>query len=218
LLAMGIIWLDDGRIMFSKYRLEALSDGVFAVAMTLLIFDLKVPMDTAPGQLGAALRHTGPEWVSFVVTFSLAAIFWSYQHRVFAVVEKVNTVNLTLMFVFLGCVSVLPFSTSLWGHHLRERLAFALYFLNEFAMATVLTATLELARWQGHLREGAEIGVLRTRLYSTGAVMGVAMAAVWYLPASYWWVLMMFAGAVARAVRWLHRSDAGAVESAPISH
>ncbi len=55
--------------MFSKRRIEALSDGVFAIAMTLLILDLKVPLDTPPGQLGAALLHDVASWVSFMVTF-----------------------------------------------------------------------------------------------------------------------------------------------------
>jgi uncharacterized membrane protein len=97
--------------MYSKHRLEGLSDGVFAVAMTLLIFDLKVPTDTASGQLGAALAKDGASWVSFLVTFGLAAQFWSFQHRVFDRIEKLTVSSVALTFTFLCFVSLLPFTT-----------------------------------------------------------------------------------------------------------
>ena len=76
--------------MFTKNRIEALSDGVFAITMTLLVLDLKVPDATAPSLLGAAIRHGGHAWFSFLVTFCIASIFWTLQHRVFDLMERVN--------------------------------------------------------------------------------------------------------------------------------
>lgn len=187
--------------MFSKHRIEALSDGVFAIAMTLLILDLKVPVDIAPGQLGAALRAHGHEWISFVITFALTSVFWTFQHRVFEVLERIDRENLTLTFVFLGFVSVLPFTTSLWGHHIKEPLAFELYFLNEFALASVLTAKIEVARFKGHLKLGTEANSLRRRLYSMCAVMATGTAAAAFLPLDRVWIPVSVLAVVMNVLR-----------------
>ena len=107
-----------------KHRIEALSDGIFAIAMTLLILDIKVPGEIAPGGLGHAIAHEGHEWISFLVTFVIASTFWVAQHRVFDLLEEIRTESLVLTFVTLGFVTVLPFTTSVWGHHIAESLAF----------------------------------------------------------------------------------------------
>src|SRR5947209_6864270 len=103
--------------MFSKHRVEALSDGIFAIVMTLLIIEIKVP---EKGPLAEALRSQAHEWISFAVTFGIASLFWVLQHRLFDLVERLNTGILTLTFLALCLVTVLPFSTSLWGHHIAE--------------------------------------------------------------------------------------------------
>ena len=98
-----------------KHRIEALSDGIFAIAMTLLILDIKVPAEIAPGGLGHAITHEGHEWISFLVTFLNASTFWVAQHRVFDLLEEIGTESLVLTFVTLGFVTVLPITTSMWG-------------------------------------------------------------------------------------------------------
>jgi uncharacterized membrane protein len=207
-------------VNYSKHRIEALSDGVFAIAMTLLILDLKVPVDVAPGQLDAALRANGHEWISFVVTFALAAIFWTFQHRVFDVLERMGRENLVLTFLFLGFVSVLPFSTSLWGHHIKEPLAFVLYFLNQFALAAVLTAKIEVARVKGHLKLGPETDSLRVRLYSMCAVMATGTLSVALLPLNRVWIPVCALALVMNMLRKvrerrLKRLAAGTVPTLP---
>ena len=132
--------------MFSKHRLEALSDGVFAIAMTLLVLDIKVPVGVAKGQLGEALAKDAHGWISFAITFFIASVFWTFQHRLFELLEGVSQKMLVPTFVFLAFVSVLPFSTSLWGRHISEPLALLIYFGNQFAIAVALTVKLELAR------------------------------------------------------------------------
>jgi len=187
--------------MFSKHRLEALSDGVFAIVMTLLILDIKVPLDVAPGALGAALAQDSHTWVSFGVTFLISSIFWNLQRKVFELVDEMTSESLALTFVFLGLVTVLPFSTSLWGHYIRERLAFVLYFDNQLAIAIVLTAKLEISRLRGHLQHGSEAGVLRLRLYMMCAVMASAAIGALVLPMNRVWVAPLILGVTARIVR-----------------
>lgn len=73
--------------MFLKHRAEALSDGIFAIAMTLLVLDIKVPLGSdAP--LSTALGRESHAWISFAISFLLAGIFWMHQHRVFEVAPR----------------------------------------------------------------------------------------------------------------------------------
>jgi uncharacterized membrane protein len=74
--------------MYSKHRLEMLSDAVFAIAMTLLILDLKAPTDVAPGQLVSTLMHEKSSYLSLVLTFMLSASMWAFQPRLFEVTES----------------------------------------------------------------------------------------------------------------------------------
>ncbi len=171
--------------MFSKHRLEALSDAVFAIAMTLLILDLKVPTELGTDTLGAALRHKGHEWISFAVTFGIASLFWVLQHRVFELLENVGGGSTVLTFVFLGFVTTLPFSTALWGHHISQPLASVLYFGNQFLIALTLAAKLELARRQRHVRVGKDLAHLRLRLWVMCGVQGTACLAAVLLPIQY---------------------------------
>lgn len=128
--------------MFSKHRIEGLSDAVFAIVMTLLILDIKVPIGTAPGQLRTALLQDAPAWLSFAITFLFASIYWVDQHHIFELTEKFGLDTVVPTFAFLAFVSVLPFSTSLWGHYLTDPTATSIYFCNQSLIAAALLAKL----------------------------------------------------------------------------
>jgi uncharacterized membrane protein len=163
--------------MYSKHRLEMLSDAVFAIAMTLLILDLKVPMGVAPGQLAAALMHEEASWFSFVLTFMLSATMWALQHRLFDITEKIDKSSLIFTFVFLGGVSILPFSTSLLGHYyVADRTAAVFYACVLFLISAALTLQFEWSRWKQHLRLGGTATTLRLELHSGTVLMGCAIA------------------------------------------
>ena len=95
--------------MFSKHRIEALSDAIFAIVMTLLVLDLKVPETIGPGGLLHALAADRATWASFFLTFLLASVFWVLQHQVFDLLEAISHQTLIPTFVFLGFVTILPF-------------------------------------------------------------------------------------------------------------
>jgi len=174
-------------VMYHKHRLEALSDAVFAVAMTLLVLELKVPHELSTGGLGAALQANGQLFFSFVLTFVIAAVFWTLQHRVFDAIKDARPESLVLTFAVLGLVSLLPFSTALAGEHAAERLSFELYFLNMFLIAAALTLKMELAHRRGAMHEGADTNELRFRLYRMSLVMLTAAIAARYLPQQKLW-------------------------------
>lgn len=161
--------------MFAKHRVEALSDGIFAIAMTLLILDIKVPVG-GEGPLAAALRKDAASWVSFGISFMLAGIFWMHQHRVFEIAAKWSKANLGLTFVFLAFVCTLPFSTSLWGHHLHDPLATSIYFLNQCALALVLSIQVFVITARKH--ENAEAPLNDVRILLIGLTLGFGAAAL----------------------------------------
>ena len=111
-------------------RAEAFSDGVFAIAATLLVLELKVP-NVEPGGLSEALLESWPSYATYVVSFLTICIIWVNHH---AVMERIKNVNRPLLFlnlVFLMAVAAIPFPTALLADYLQaghdERLASAIY-------------------------------------------------------------------------------------------
>jgi uncharacterized membrane protein len=94
----------------SKGRLEAFSDGVFAIAITLLVLDLHVP-DVHTGSLSNALHHEWPAMVAFVVSFQMIGVLWVNHHVLMRHFDRVDRVFLFLTLVFLMVIAFVPFPT-----------------------------------------------------------------------------------------------------------
>jgi uncharacterized membrane protein len=97
-------------------RLEAFSDGVFAVAITLLVLDLIVP--TGSGSLISALADRWPSFAAFALSFVTIGIIWVNHHVVFGSLRHVDRPLLFLNIGLLMSVVLLPFSTSLFARYL----------------------------------------------------------------------------------------------------
>jgi uncharacterized membrane protein len=114
----------------STNRAEAFSDGVFAIAATLLVLELKVP-HVEPGGLSYALLQRWPAYATYVVSFLTIGIIWVNHHAVMDRIKNVNRLLLFLNLVFLMAVAAIPFPTALLADYLHaghdERLASAIY-------------------------------------------------------------------------------------------
>lgn len=114
-------------------RLEAFSDGVFAVAITLLVLDLQVPKlgEHATGMaVASALAHDWPSYLAFVTSFFTVLILWVSHHSIFRLVQRTNARLLFANGLLLMLTTVVPFSTSLVTEYLRfpaAKLACAVY-------------------------------------------------------------------------------------------
>lgn len=98
--------------------MEMFSDGVFAIAATLLIIDVSVD---APGaELGGALKHAWPEYLAYAGSFLMIGIWWVNHHAFMAVVDRADRTLLFATIAFLACVAFLPFPTRLLAEHLRD--------------------------------------------------------------------------------------------------
>ena len=95
--------------------METFSDGVFAIAITLLILDVAVPPSgsTPSGELGTALAHEWPAYFAYLVSFLVIGIIWINHHTVFAKVRQVDRVVLFANLGLLLIVSAIPFPTHL---------------------------------------------------------------------------------------------------------
>jgi TMEM175 potassium channel family protein len=101
-------------------RLEAFSNAVFAIAITLLALDLRVPELTpvTPGVLAAELAAQWPTYLSFLLSFMTLLIAWVYHHRLLELAKHAGTGLLFANGVLLLIVSSLPFPTALLGAYL----------------------------------------------------------------------------------------------------
>ena len=100
-------------------RIEAFSDGVFAVAITLLALDLKVPHDMADGRsLGRALLAQWPSYLAFVTSFATIGIMWINHHRLFTHIRRTDNTLLVLNGLLLLGVTFVPFPTAVVAEYI----------------------------------------------------------------------------------------------------
>jgi uncharacterized membrane protein len=104
-------------------RIEAFSDGVFAIAITLLVLELKVPHlpeDAGRGALAAALLRQWPSYLAFVTSFFTILIMWANHHAIFNLVHKTDAEFLFANGFLLLLVTVVPFPTALLAEYLTK--------------------------------------------------------------------------------------------------
>lgn len=122
-------------------RLAALSDGIFAVAMTLLVLDLHVPAAAqvhTERELLAALASMAPQWITYGMSFLTLGIFWAGQQTQLNYIRE-GTRDLTWIHLgFLFATTLVPFSTRLLAEFITFRLALGVYWLNIVAMGAML--------------------------------------------------------------------------------
>jgi uncharacterized membrane protein len=151
---------DSAAALTSSGRLEAFSDGVFAIAITLLVLDLAVPPrdQVRTGGLGSALAHQWPSYFAYLVSFLVIGIIWVNHHTMFSKVKLVDRLVLFANLALLLVVSVLPFPTRLLAEYLTAgsdaHIAAAIYSATMLAMGCAYSVLwLAVTRDAGLLHE-----------------------------------------------------------------
>ncbi len=114
---------NDAVGLFDTVRLEAFSDGVFAIASTLLVLQFKIP-PAAPstaeaGGLAAFVISRWPSFLGYALSFAVVGITWINHHSMFQYIHRANRTFLLINLSFLLWVSFLPFPTALLAEHMR---------------------------------------------------------------------------------------------------
>jgi uncharacterized membrane protein len=121
-------------------RLEAFSDGVLAIVITLLILDVKVPT-AATGHLGGELAHQWPQYAAYLVSFLVVGIIWLNHHATVQLLARSDHAVLVLNLLLLLPVSILPWPTAVLAEYVHEgtdgdqRVAVVLYGATSTVMA-----------------------------------------------------------------------------------
>ena len=104
-------------------RIEAFSDGVFAIAVTLLVLEVRVPHlqdGGAGGSLARALLAQWPSYVALVTSFLTVLVMWANHHRIFELVRRVNAPFLYANGLLLLVVTVVPFPTAVLAEYFQK--------------------------------------------------------------------------------------------------
>ena len=142
---------DQGRTLrFRVARMEAFSDGVFAIAITLLVLDLGVPATT--GDLPSALGAQWPAYLAYVISFASIGGVWLAHAAITDALAGASSVLLRLNLLLLLLVSFLPFPTRLLAEHLEEQDA-ARTAVTLYGVVLLLIAGTVAALWRYAVRD-----------------------------------------------------------------
>ena len=167
-------------------RIAALSDGVFAIAMTLIVLEIRVP-DQGPirseQDLWNALLTLGPRLVTYLLSFLTLGIFWNAQQTQLNLFASADRDLSWLQLAFLATVALMPFSTSLLADFITFRLALAAYWANIFLLGVIVYLALIYAEGHGLLNTDTTTEMTRVikrrivaaqALYAFGTLLALA--------------------------------------------
>ncbi len=169
----------------SVERLAALSDGIFAVAMTLLVLDLRLPATEAihgEHDLWRALVALAPRLVVYMMSFLTLGIFWVGQQTQLSHLARSDRSLTWIHLLFLFGVSLTPFSTMLLGEHTGFRIALLVYWANILLLGLALYFSWVCALGTGLVKADLPPGVptaikrrivIAQALYAVGALLCV---------------------------------------------
>jgi len=169
----------------NKQRLEAFSDGVYAIVITLLILNVRIP-DVPRDNLGPALVRLLPEVFTYILSFFVVALYWLSHHRMSHLVKQIDGWFVWLNMLWLLFVSVIPFPTALLARYPLQELPIAVYGADLIlANITGFFVTLYLRNHPhlttGGLDEGSIRRILPVYALTNGAYVA-AIALGWFFP------------------------------------
>ncbi|MFE3516147.1 TMEM175 family protein [Streptomyces sp. NPDC059166] len=172
-------------------RLTALSDGIFAIAMTLLVLDVHVPPGLSDKGFRDAVGDAVPDLGAYALSFMILSAFWHDNRRIVALVPRFDGPALQLALIWLGTIALIPFPTALLSEYAYEPLAVAVY-----AGSVSLTNLLELAVLRTGVRSAgpsgpadrATVRSVAADLCGTACVFGATVPLAFLLsPAAAMW-------------------------------
>ena len=160
-------------------RVEAFSDGVLAIAITLLVLDIPIP--DAHGDVGAQLQEAWPHYIAFVTAFLTIAVMWANHHDLFRIIDKTDRGLMLANAFLLLTISFLPFPTAVLAEGIREsgsnrQAALLTYGGTMFVIAIAYNTLWRYVKARGLLRDDLPDAAVRgvTRAYNRAFVVYAA--------------------------------------------
>jgi uncharacterized membrane protein len=194
-------------------RIVNLSDGVFAIAITLLILDIRVPdipENLVASELSGELLSLWPKYLGYFLSFVGISSFWLIHHSIFRPIRSYDRILLYLNFLFLMLVAFVPFPTSLLGEYGNHQLPVAIYAATLAVGRLLLTALHWYSTRDGRLLEQPQdpaavrfflirgLTIPAIFLLSIGVSFFSVSAAIWT------WLIMLAVDAVILRRRMTH--------------
>lgn len=129
-------------------RLETLVDGIFAIAMTLLVLGLAAPQISGPltnATVTNAILNIIPNLISLIISFILLAVFWKIHHRIFKQIDRMDGTLLWINVIWLLFIVLVPFSSTLTGDYGQFPVTHVVFNLNMLGIAVLLFLNWEYA-------------------------------------------------------------------------
>jgi uncharacterized membrane protein len=165
---------EDAEVEFN--RIVAFSDGVFAIAITLLVLTLEVP--GGADDLGQELRDRTDEFLAYGLSFAVLGKLWLSHHRFYGSLGRFDGTLLALNLLYLAFVALVPFTSDLLGNYSGESVAVIAYALNLAAVSLVFTISVRYASGHDLVREWAQAHVKHFAGWSDFFVAGVFLISI----------------------------------------
>jgi TMEM175 potassium channel family protein len=191
--------------MFSKARLDALSDGIFGVAMTLLVLDVRLPDDFHPrdgGELVEGLVNLWPKFLPYVLSFGVLGLRWLANVQIRTRAEYVNREYVNWWLLYLMLITCVPFSTIVVGRFAHLAPAIWLYAGHTLLIALV---GMRMVAITPHLEQGDHLRhrQLSAMLLVVSSLLAIVLSFV-DSRVALWALALNFAQAI--VVRWRPRA------------
>ena len=178
----------------SKARLETLLDGVFAIAMTLMVLEIRIPElkdRRSVEEFAAAMRHNIPAVLAFLISMGMLGIFWYRHHRQYHFIARITPGLLAINLGFLTLVAFFPFAAGVIGKYPMNMGVFFIYLPSILLLSLLLAVQWMHARRQGLL--SPELDGAAARLIHLGNMLALGVTA--FLTALYLGVILLIRNA-----------------------
>jgi uncharacterized membrane protein len=186
---------DEAEVEFN--RIVAFSDGVFAIAITLLVLGLTVPPHLSA--LRRALLNNQDDFIAYAISFAVLGRYWLSHHRFFSALERFDGRLMVINLVYLACIALVPFSSQVLGDYSGHTEAVVLYAINMILVSGAFYVQLTYAGRASLLRDEArtyqQVHAAPTALLVVGVfLLSIPVAFLSPLAATLMWLAIFFIG------------------------
>jgi uncharacterized membrane protein len=170
-------YMKGNKTFFATNRIETLTDGVFAIVMTLLVLNLAIPeiSQTSAQELFSRILQLWPKLLSYTVSFIILGIFWVGHHHIFHYIKRANAGLLWINIFFLLFIALIPFSTALSGDYSSIEVPFIIYGINLVPIFILRYALWEYATYKHRLVENNIDNTIVRRLKSMPLISSIML-------------------------------------------